>query len=212
MMDELKLIERLRLIEALFAGASTEGERVAAERARERILERLASMVREEPPIEYKFTLGDHYSRRLLLALCRRYGLTPYRYSGQRHTTVMVRVSKRFVDETLWPEFQELSQTLRNYLSEVTDRVVAQVLHEDHSEATVIEEGGQLPSPAKVPPPPPVAPVKAETASAPAPSPSGAFGPTTAHTAGSGAEQHPDNSSRRKKRREKKRKKKRRRR
>jgi hypothetical protein len=34
MMDEVKLIERLRLIEALFAGAATPGERVAAERAR----------------------------------------------------------------------------------------------------------------------------------------------------------------------------------
>jgi hypothetical protein len=146
-MDELKLIERLRLIESLFAGASTEGERVAAERAKERILERLASMLREEPPVEYKFTMADHYSRRVLLALCRRYGLEPYRYSGQRHTTVMVRVSRRFVDETLWPEFQELSETLRTYLSEVTDRVVAEVLHEDRSEAAVVEEGGQLPMP-----------------------------------------------------------------
>ncbi|MEW6753033.1 MAG: hypothetical protein AB1505_18940 [Candidatus Latescibacterota bacterium] len=145
-MNEQRLVERLRLIEALFAGASTEGERVAADRARERILERLASVAREEPPVEYRFTMADVYARRVFLALCRRYGLTPYRYGGQRHTTVMVRVSKRFVDQTLWPEFQELSRTLQSYLSEVTGRVVAQVLHEDRSEATVVEEGGQLPS------------------------------------------------------------------
>jgi len=145
--DELKLIERLRLIESLFAGASTEGERVAAERARERILERLASMAREDPPVEYQFTMSDHYSRRLLQALCRRYGLKPYRYRGQRHTTVMVRVSERFVDETLWPEFKELSKTLKAHLSEVTDRVIAEVLQADPSDASVVEKGGQLPMP-----------------------------------------------------------------
>jgi hypothetical protein len=36
-MDEAKLIEKLRLIEAPFAGATTEGERVAAGEARSRI-------------------------------------------------------------------------------------------------------------------------------------------------------------------------------
>jgi len=57
----------------------------------------------------------------------------------------MARVSHRFVDETLWPEFQELSGTLRTYLSEVTDRVVQQVIHQDHSEAEVVEKPKQLP-------------------------------------------------------------------
>ena len=40
-MDEARLIDKLRPIEALFAGATTVGERVAAEHARSRILERL---------------------------------------------------------------------------------------------------------------------------------------------------------------------------
>ncbi len=57
----------------------------------------------------------------------------------------MAKVAKRFVDDTLWPEFQELSQTLRTYLSEVTDRMVGQVIHRDSSEADVVEEPHQLP-------------------------------------------------------------------
>jgi hypothetical protein len=57
----------------------------------------------------------------------------------------MAKVSKRFVDETLWPEFQQISETLRSYLSEVTDRVVQQVIHQDSSEAEVIEKPKQLP-------------------------------------------------------------------
>ena len=40
-MDEARLLEKLRAIEALFAGATTDGERVAAAEARKRIQLRL---------------------------------------------------------------------------------------------------------------------------------------------------------------------------
>jgi len=143
--EEDKLIERLRLIEALFAGAATPGEKVAAERAKQRILERLKSWEQEDPPVEYRFSMGDMWSRKVFTALLRRYGITPYRYTGQRYTTVMARVSKNFVNETLWPEFQEISKTLETYLSEVTDRVVSQVIHQDSSEAEVVEKPPYLP-------------------------------------------------------------------
>jgi hypothetical protein len=144
-MDEAKLIEKLKLIEALFAGATTPGERVAAGAARQRILERLKSVEVVDPAIEYKFTLGDLWSRRVFVALLRRYDLKPYRYRGQRYTTVMVKVSRRFVEETLWPQYQQVSETLQAYLSEVTDRVVSQVLNEDLSEAVEVDERQMLP-------------------------------------------------------------------
>jgi len=58
-MDELRLIEKLRRIQALYSGATTKGERLAAERARERILERLRLHEKVAPPIEYRFSLPD---------------------------------------------------------------------------------------------------------------------------------------------------------
>ena len=134
-MDEAKLIDKLRMIEALFAGAATEGEKVAAERARGRILERLKLYEKEDPPVECRFSMPDMWSRKVFVALLRRYRMRPYRYSGQRYTTVMAKVSKRFVDETLWPEFQQLNATLRGYLDEVTERVVSEAVHRDGSEA-----------------------------------------------------------------------------
>ncbi|MBK8996861.1 MAG: hypothetical protein IPM35_14080 [Myxococcales bacterium] len=143
-MDEVRLLEKLAKIEALFAGTTSDGERVAAGEARQRILERLAEVRTLDPPIEYKFTLADAWSRRVFLALCRRYDLAPYRRRGQRHTTVMLKVPRRFVDETLWPEFTQLSDTLRAYLEEVTERVVSQVLQADSSEAVEAEEPKQL--------------------------------------------------------------------
>jgi hypothetical protein len=95
----------------------------------------LAKLKTEEPPVEYRFTVGDVWSRQLLTALLRRYGLSPYRYRGQRRTTVMVRVSPSFVDTTLWPTFTDLSNTLQSYLSEITQKVIREAIFEDNSDA-----------------------------------------------------------------------------
>lgn len=142
-MDEDKLIHKLRLIESLFASAATEGEKIAAEQARDRILERLKQWEKTDPPVEYRFSMADMWSRKVFVALLRRYGIHPYRYSRQRYTTVMAKVSKGFVNETLWPEFEEINKTLQSYLTEVTDRVVHQVIHQDQSEAEVVKEPEQ---------------------------------------------------------------------
>jgi len=145
LMDETRLIEKLRLIEALFAGAKTAGEKDAADRAKQRILERLKSIEESDPPIEFKFTLRDIWQQKVMVAILRRYGLKPYRYRGQRYTTVMTKAPRKFVNETLWPEFQEISMTLRNYLAEVTERVVSEVICRDNSEADIVDEPRQLP-------------------------------------------------------------------
>ncbi len=137
-MNESELIEKLRKIEALFAGAATQGERDSAELAREKILRRLREIMVEDPPVEFKFTFPDQWNRRVFIALLRRYDLRPYRYRRQRHTTVMVKVSKRFVDETLWPEFLKLSDQLEQYIEKTTERIISEVLHKDSSEAEVV--------------------------------------------------------------------------
>jgi hypothetical protein len=132
---EQQLVEKLRRIEALHARPGSEGERQAAERARERIQARLKQMEAEEPPIEFRFSLADQWSRHLFVALLRRYGIRPYRYRGQRRTTVMARLSRAFVNETLWPEFQELQSTLAAYFDALTDRVIEQALEVRAGEA-----------------------------------------------------------------------------
>ncbi len=139
-MDEAKLLDKLRKLDALHAGGATEGERTAAKLGRERILKRLREIEKIDPPVEYRFTLNDMWSRRLLVALLRRYNLQPYRYSGQRRTTVMCQISKRFVEETLWPEYRQFSDTLSDYLSEITDRVILEVLEQKSSEVDVIDQ------------------------------------------------------------------------
>src|ERR1700681_3000747 len=78
--------------------------------------------------------------RHLFLALCRRYGLSPYRLHRQRRNTVMVRAPRGFVDQVLWPEFGELDRALRAYLHEVTLRVIRDEVFADASEAQEVPE------------------------------------------------------------------------
>lgn len=137
-MQESDLLEKLRKIERLYAGAATPGEKEAAAEAIARIRHRLNDMARTEQAIEYRFTLMDGWSKKLFLALLRRYELRPYRYARQRRNTVMVRVPRSFVNETLWPEFLELSEVLKSYLEEVTQRVIAQAIHEDSGDEEVV--------------------------------------------------------------------------
>ena len=143
MPDEARLRDKLRKIEALFAAAGAEGERVAAGAALDRLRARLAAQRRSEPAVEMQFSLGDQWSRRLFLALCRRYGLEPYRLHRQRLTTVTVRAPRTFVEQVLWPEFEELNAALARYLHAVTMRVIREEVHGDASEAP--EVAGALP-------------------------------------------------------------------
>lgn len=142
-MSEEQLRERLRKIAALFEGAKTAGEREAAAAAMQRVKESLNSLPPKtatsysytEPVIEMQFSLADRWQRRLLSALCRRYGLIPFRYRRQRHTTLMVRVKRSFLEGILWPEYVQLRDALDEYLLAATDRIIRDEVFNDASEA-----------------------------------------------------------------------------
>ena len=134
-MNEDDLIERLRKVERLFAGATTEGEKQASANARERITKRLNKLRVEQKNVEFKFSLADAWSRKLFLALLRRYDLKPYRRARQRYTTVMVKAPESFINETLWPEYLELSEILQAYLTQVTEKIISESIFADSSDA-----------------------------------------------------------------------------
>lgn len=135
MTTEQQLREKLRKITALFEGAMTVGERQAAAAAMSRVRQALAAAVKAAPLPETKFSLADQWQRRLFLALCRRYGIEPYRYKGQRYTTVLVRAPRSFIDQTLWPEYLELQRALHAYLDEATERIIQEEVFGDAGEA-----------------------------------------------------------------------------
>jgi hypothetical protein len=145
MNPESALREKLRKIEALFAGAATHGEKAAAGAAAERIRQRLGrEAAEEEKPAETRFSIADVWSRQLFTALCRRYGLRPFRYRRMHRQSIVINAPKRFIDQVLWPEFQELNAALIAYLSEVTERVIRDEVHRETGEAQEVDEPPQI--------------------------------------------------------------------
>ena len=136
MTPEEQLREKLRKIRALYEGAMTAGERQAAAAAIERLRKALAEMENVERAIEMQFTLPDRWQRRLFTALCRRYGLEPFRYKRQRYTTVMVRAPRSFIEGTLWPEYLDIKDALDEYLLEATDRIIREEVYRQAEEAS----------------------------------------------------------------------------
>jgi len=135
MTTEQELREKLRKISALFEGATTAGERDAAAAAIDRIKKALAAAEQVEQPTETQFRLIDRWHRRLFTALCRRYGLKPYRYPRQRYSTVVLRAPKSFINQTLWPEFLQIKDALDEYLNEATEKIIREEVFGDSAEA-----------------------------------------------------------------------------
>lgn len=142
--SEERLRDKLRKIEALYAGAATPGEKSAAGAAADRIRRRFETASSQEEAEEFKFSITDPWSRQLFIALCRRYGLKPFRYARMHRQTVMVRAPASVVHLTLWPEFEELSRALTSHLNEITSRIIREEVHEATQDADEISEPRQL--------------------------------------------------------------------
>ena len=141
---EAGLRDKLRKIEALFAGAATAGEKAAADAAAVRIRTRLGQAAEREAAVEIKFSIPDNWSRQLFIALCRRYGISPFRYRRMHRQTVIVNALRSFVEQTLWPEFRELSGALSTYLTEITEKLIREEVHGETTDAEEREEPRRL--------------------------------------------------------------------
>ena len=144
MTSEDRLREKLRKIEALFAGAATPGERAAAGAAAERIRLQFENASKTEGLEEFKFSIPDPWSRQLFTALCRRYGLRPFRYRRMHRQTVLIKAPASFVNTTLWPEFEELSDALTRHLLEITEKIIREEVHAATGDADEVEEPHRL--------------------------------------------------------------------
>src|SRR3546814_6570095 len=110
MISEDQLREKLRKIEALYAGAKTDGEKSAAGAAAERIRVKFENASKQERAEEFKFSITDPWSRQLFIALCRRYGIKPFRYTRMHRQTVIIRAPASRSEEHT-SELQSLMRT-----------------------------------------------------------------------------------------------------
>ena len=142
MSDDQQIREKLAKIKALFAGATTPGERQAAQAAIDRIRQRIDGVPPPgpvaDPPVEFRFSLTNAWSLRLFLALCRSKGYRPYRYPRMRRTSICVKIGKRAVNTDLWPEYLEMNKVLTEYLGELADHIITDCINPDRSDAEVV--------------------------------------------------------------------------
>lgn len=144
MHSEERLRHKLRKIEALYAGAATAGEKAAAGAAAERIRGQFKAASQKERAKECKFSIPDPWSRQLFIALCRRYGIRPFRYARMHRQTVILRAPASFVHSVLWPEFEELSEALTTHLRGITEKIIREEMHEATQDAEEVEEPRRL--------------------------------------------------------------------
>lgn len=125
-MDEKKVRETIRKVEAQRDSTPFDAERETACRMLETLRAKLAAAREQGSLMEISYSLMNEWERRVLFTLCRHYGLRTFRRRGQRQSTVIVLVSASFQHGTLWPHFVQLTQTL----DPLVDGVVSQFLRE----------------------------------------------------------------------------------
>ncbi len=121
------LLEKIKKIEALISGATTEGEKQAAISAKERIIQKKPGLEIHKDLKEYTLYTPDSWHKKLLVAICRKYEVRPYRYHRQKYTTAMVRINENFLNTVLWPEYLEYSEHLEKLVEEITDNLIHRI-------------------------------------------------------------------------------------
>jgi hypothetical protein len=58
--------------------------------------------------------------------------------------TIMTKAPKSFVEQVLWPEYQQLNAALLAYLSEITEKVVREEVHGETGEAEEVDEPARI--------------------------------------------------------------------
>ncbi|PCH65634.1 MAG: hypothetical protein COC01_09460 [Bacteroidetes bacterium] len=127
LMPQDNILEKIRKIEALIKGGATEGERLAAIAAKQRVLEKYSGQTVDQGAVEYKLSTSDPWHKSLLMAICRKYELKPYRYHRQKYTTLMVKVNTEFLDKIIWPEYLRYSELLEDLVGDITEDLIDKI-------------------------------------------------------------------------------------
>jgi hypothetical protein len=134
----MDIADKIRKIEALIAGAKSDGERQAAEFAKQRLQEKITAQ-----PIEYTVGLHSRWEKKLFVAICKKYGLHTYRYRRQKYTTAMIRVAEPFMNSVLWPDYKKYADILRKLIEEISTDLISKIHLVKDEDETII--GGELP-------------------------------------------------------------------
>lgn len=134
----MDIADKIRKIEALIAGAKSNGERQAAEFAKQRLQEKIIAQ-----PVEYTVRLHSRWEKKLFVAVCKKHGFQTYRYARQKYTTAMIRIAEPFMNSVLWPEYKKYADILHKLTEEISNDLIAKIHLVNDEDETII--AGELP-------------------------------------------------------------------
>lgn len=135
----MSFLDKLAKIEALIQRSSSEGERKAAQLAKERVLSKIYTDPSDKP-IEYRVSLASPWEKRLFVALCRKHGFQTYRYQRQKYTTARLSISKNMMEDILWPEYQRYSKMLKEVIEDILQDLINKIHKVDEEEMIIAGE------------------------------------------------------------------------
>ena len=135
----MSYLDKLGKIEALIQRAASDGERQAAQLAKERIISKV-SLDQADKPVEYRVPASSPWEKRLFVAICGKHGFKTYRYNRQKYTTTRLLISKNMMDNLLWPEYLQYSNILRELVDDITKEVINSIYYVSEEEPLVASE------------------------------------------------------------------------
>ena len=135
----MSYLDKLTKIEALIQRAASDGERQAAQLAKERLISKV-SLDQADKPIEYRVSLSSEWEKRLFVAICGKHGFKTYRYNRQKYTTARLLISKNMMDNLLWPDYLQYSKILRELVEDITKEVINSIHYVNEEELVIAGE------------------------------------------------------------------------
>ena len=88
--------------------------------------EQLKQWRQRERDAEHRLTVPTSQAKQLLVLICDRFGLRPYRRSRQHATTVCLEAPAGFVDEVFAPLFEPMARIIDEAAAQTTMRIMQQ--------------------------------------------------------------------------------------
>jgi hypothetical protein len=80
-----------------------------------------------EETVEISVRFENLWNKEIFTTICKKHGLSTYRFRGQKYTTCLVRTTKSFLEGVLWTEFLYYAEMFSTLVEEILDDVKQQI-------------------------------------------------------------------------------------
>lgn len=71
------------------------------------------------------------WNRQIFLALCEKYNLEPYRYKGEKKTTIKLETTMDFMENILWPDYKKFTKIYHKSMEDILKKCIEKILYKE---------------------------------------------------------------------------------